>query len=73
MCVGRVFFDFGICQHVGRPRPYFSLACLFPLTLTNSVEKARCVLDDSSLTLTFVNTSEDFFHISLLPVSLRLD
>jgi hypothetical protein len=33
------------------------------------VEKARCVLVDSSLTLAFVNMSEDLVHISLLPVS----
>jgi hypothetical protein len=33
MCVGRLFFDFDIRQHVGRLRPYFTLACLAPVGL----------------------------------------
>ena len=33
MCVGRLFFDFDIRQHVGRFPPYFTLACLAPVGL----------------------------------------
>jgi len=56
MCVGRLFFDFDIRQHVGRLPPYFTLACLAPVGLmlptlfvNRSVAAATDLWDDIAI------------------------